>query len=339
MRNTYMNDYLKGKQILLLYARFFGYDRIVKEKLEQYGALVDLYDARANIGSFQKAIRKVNDYPYRLKQIRFHTRIQKINRLKSYDYIFCNDILDKKILARYRAIFPNAIFILYLDDSVNNIKGIEETFSFYDRVLTFDNCDAEKYGIVLRPLFYSDCFYNLSNLQSKELFDISFIGTSHSDRLKVINSIVDNNNSLKLYLYCYLQSWFMYYYYFLFDREYRKVKKEFFRFTPLSMNQVARIMHDSRTILDIHHPNQSGLTMRTIETLGLKKKLITTNSNILNYDFYDERNILVIDRDNPIVPLSFINNDYNEISQNLYEKYSLSGWINDVFVSYKDKEL
>lgn len=46
---TINNSCVKGKRILLLYARFFGYDVIVKNKLESLGAEVDLYDARANI--------------------------------------------------------------------------------------------------------------------------------------------------------------------------------------------------------------------------------------------------------------------------------------------------
>lgn len=36
----------------------------MKKKLEELGAVVDLYDARANINSFEKTLRKVNDKYY-----------------------------------------------------------------------------------------------------------------------------------------------------------------------------------------------------------------------------------------------------------------------------------
>ena len=32
--------------------------------------------------------------------------------------------------------------------------------------------------------------------------------------------------------------------------------------------------------------------------IGLKKKLITTNKDIVNYDFYNSNNIMVVDRAN-----------------------------------------
>lgn len=97
------------------------------------------------------------------------------------------------------------------------------------------------------------------------------------------------------------------------------------------METVANIMHRSKAILDIQHPAQTGLTMRTIETLGIGRKLITTNTDIVNYDFYNEENILVIDRTNPVIPNSFIEHNAKEVSQQIYQKYSLNGWIEEIF--------
>ena len=51
------------------------------------------------------------------------------------------------------------------------------------------------------------------------------------------------------------------------------------------------IFSDSRCILDAPQAGQVGLTIRTIECLGAKRKLVTTNSDIKNYDFYNENNI------------------------------------------------
>lgn len=59
---------------------------------------------------------------------------------------------------------------------------------------------------------------------------------------------------------------------------------------------------------------------------GCKRKLVTTNSDIKNYDFYNENNILIysepIDLDSP-----FFKNEYEELSDALYEKYSLKNWL------------
>lgn len=71
--------------------------------------------------------------------------------------------------------------------------------------------------------------------------------------------------------------------------------------------------------------------MRTIETLGSKKKLITTNTEIENYDFYIPNNICIINRDNPEISESLLRSVYEDLDGELYFKYSLSGWISFVF--------
>lgn len=71
--------------------------------------------------------------------------------------------------------------------------------------------------------------------------------------------------------------------------------------------------------------------MRTIETHGMRKKLITTNQNIKNYDFYDENNILIVDRKNPVIPYAFVESKYKMLPENIYDKYSLTYWIKTIF--------
>ena len=90
------------------------------------------------------------------------------------------------------------------------------------------------------------------------------------------------------------------------------------------------IYADSKCIVDVENPGQHGLTMRSIETLGLRRKFITTNADIINYDFYNPNNILVIDRKNPIVNMSFFDKAYEELPKEIYEKYSLRSWIINV---------
>jgi len=71
--------------------------------------------------------------------------------------------------------------------------------------------------------------------------------------------------------------------------------------------------------------------MRTIEALGAGKKLITTNPAVAVHDFYDPQNIVVIERGRPLsVPDGFFTAPYAEVTEQVYKRYSLGGWINDV---------
>ena len=133
------------------------------------------------------------------------------------------------------------------------------------------------------------------------------------------------------YWFLYLQNWKLFIWNKLNNSSFRKAHLNDFNYKSLSKNEIFDIIKKSRIILDIQHPKQTGLTMRTIEMIGAKKKLITTNTSIKGYDFYYQNNILVIDRNNPIIPIDFFHSDYTPINDKLYYKYSLDGWLEDIF--------
>lgn len=89
----------------------------------------------------------------------------------------------------------------------------------------------------------------------------------------------------------------------------------------------------------MQHNKQSGLTMRTLETLGAKKKLITSNIDIKRYDFYNENNIFIIEDENLEGINEFINKDYEDINQDIYEKYSLRSWVETIVNEKKNNYL
>ncbi len=324
---------LKGKKILLLYAKFFNYDRIVKNKLEELGAEVDLFDARAELNVYEKALIKVYKGEFWHKLRRYHKSLQERLKDKSYDIVFSNSYLPADTVDGYRTTFPGAKLVLYLDDSVANTKDVENTFSHYDKVMTFDKEDSKKYGIGFLPLFFEDSYAKAQD--SEMVFDLCFIGTIHSDRLKVIEAMEDycGREGLKFYRFCFLQSRFMYYYYWLTQKEFRRKRPSYFSYEPLPSSRVAEIILKSRAILDIQHPKQTGLTMRTIETLGARKKLITTNTDIVNYDFYTPNNIALIERKNPQIEREFWESYYQDVCQEQFSHYSLSSWIRSLFLA------
>ena len=88
---------------------------------------------------------------------------------------------------------------------------------------------------------------------------------------------------------------------------------------------------DSKIILDIAHSNQEGLSFRPYEAMGLRKKLITTNKSIVNYDFYNPNNIFLIeDVNNIVIPEGFFKSDYEDIDPSVRDKYYIKNWINKI---------
>ena len=64
-----------------------------------------------------------------------------------------------------------------------------------------------------------------------------------------------------------------------------------FEHEPISAEQVSDIYARSVAIIDSPQANRRGLTVRTLETLGAKRKLIVANANVRNYDFYKYGNV------------------------------------------------
>lgn len=325
---------ITNKKILFFAPAFFQYDNVIAEKMREMGAQVDMYDVRSVTGAFSRALLKITPSIFGRHSLDYYEKILEEHRGKDYDYILivkC-DMTPTVILEQIKSEFPRAKLCLYLWDSVENIPGITEKFKYFDTLHSFDLNDCEKYQILkFRPLFFADQFRKPIK-QGEYKYHISFLGTIHSDRYAVIKKIqkLAEEKKLNCYWFMYLQSKFIYKFYKFTKKEFRGTKESIFSFEKMSALDLSHLVDDSKIILDIQHPKQTGLTMRTIEMVGMNKKLITTNQTIKNYDFYNSNNIAVIDRKNVYVDECFLSTPYQPVEDDVYEKYSLHSWVLDV---------
>lgn len=324
---------LQQKKILFFCPAFFGYEQKMKDAMIEMGAEVDFFDERSVDQSYEKALLKIVPSVFNKKTERYYFEILDTIKSNHYDYVFfvkC-DMPTKKVLSVYKQTFPKAKFCLYLYDSVSNIPGVEKKFKYFDRITTFDRQDSINKSIGFRPLFYCK-EYQSNKVNEDYLYDLCFIGTIHSDRYKILREIEKQATQLGLKMYCYpfLQSKFVYYFYKLTKQEYRKTSISDFKFEKISSQNIADIVQKTRLVVDIQHPKQTGLTMRTIEMIGMNKKIMTTNTDIVNYDFYNDYNIHVIDRNDIKVNKDKLQNDYMALDTDVYNSYSIYSWALDV---------
>lgn len=325
----------KVGQVLMLCESFFGYEKKISDALCDAGYQVDLYDERPSTGFWGKTCVRYNLRPYSPVIRRYYQSIIRKNREKKYEYIFVvkGEAVNETVIEMLRRAYPAARFILYLWDSVSNIPDCERRMRGYDRVLTFDPEDARTYGLIFRPLFYCREFMRQEAAGREYTFDFAFIGTAHSDRPRVVDQLQRqcNQQGGKCYYSLYLPHIAVFYYHKLLNPAYRKIQKSEISFTAMSSAEINAVYEQSRCVLDIEHNKQHGLTIRTIEMVGLEKKLITTNAAIRQYDFYRPANICVIDRENPVLDMEFLRTPYEPLPDELYKKYSIGKWIRDVF--------
>lgn len=98
-----------------------------------------------------------------------------------------------------------------------------------------------------------------------------------------------------------------------------------------NQEQVHNKINESIAILDLLRDDQEGLSFRIFEAMGFQKKIITSNKYAQEFDFYNPENILIIDPENPEIPESFFKTPYIPIPEEIYRKYSLEGWVEEVF--------
>lgn len=327
--------HLDNKSILLISPTFFGYEKSIKQRLSEMAAKVDYFDERPANTFWSKAFVRINRKLISHRISQYYDSIYKSIRNQVYDYVLVVNVeaMPISFLKKVREINPYAVLILYMWDSLSNKKNTVNYLSLFDRVYSFDPEDCKRNcTISFRPLFFLNEYSKLSHKQNYK-YDFSFVGTAHSDRYLLIQKIYNQiqNLGLKSYWYLYLQDLKLFYWNKLTNSSFAKAHLHDFRYKALSKDKVLDLVEKSRIIIDIQHPNQIGLTMRVIEILGARRKLVTTNTSIKDYEFYHEDNILVIDRENPIINKEFCNKKYQPLDDCIYYKYSLDGWLEDIF--------
>lgn len=325
---------VKDKNILFFSPSFFGFDKKIRNRLIELGAKVDLYDDRPSNSFWGKAILRVSNF-LMYKNIRdYYNGIAcKLKNHAEYDYIFLLNLeaMPVSFLKELRDSNPKAKIVIYMWDSIRRKKHTIDYRPYCDKMFTFDKEDKKMYdSIEFLPLFYLNEYAEIAKNKEYD-YDLCFIGSAHTDRYATVNKVLSQISDRQYYVYWYLQSRKLYLYYRLYNTNFRHSRMSDFNYTPLKSEELLEFISKSKIILDIHSPYQSGLTMRTIETLGAGRKLITTNEAIRDYDFYNPQNIMVIDRHNPIVDMDFFEIPYEPLDKEIYYKYSLDGWLERIF--------
>lgn len=315
-------------RILLIAPEFFSYHKMIVEELLNQGWSVDFLPDRPSNSTLVKIlIRKFKFFvtPYLNKFfLKRLIELTKDNSKYNYVLIIKGEGLTPTILKKIRSNYTKGPIVLYYWDSLKNVPGgLGNTF-YVDQVLTFDPADASKYGFKLLPLFHHKTF----SIVEKNIWKGCFIGSVHSDRIKVITNLIQNTKKFgESYIYIYFPSRIQLIFRNIFDPAFTKLNKNQYGLYPLDTDKVKETILKSEIVFDIHHQSQSGLTMRTIEALAMGKKLITTNSTIKKYEFYDPLQILIVNRKNPIVPLEFINSPGVKDFNIRMLPYSLEFWL------------
>lgn len=172
-----------------------------------------------------------------------------------------------------------------------------------DKVMSFDPVDAKNNGIGFRPTFFINEYLEVKDNQS--LHDLCFVGTLYSPRHVLIKRLANTfaEQGLDFFTYLYVPGILMYVKELLANFPYIGIRKV--KFKPLTIPDTIQLLSQCKAILDLNPPYQTSLSTRAHEAMAARRKYITTNEAIKDYEYYNPNNILIIDIDNPVIPQSF----------------------------------
>lgn len=324
-----LKDEFKGKSIVIAIPNHFGLPQRFKENLEAIGfnVLVIPDNIKNNIGftntlihGYKKFIKGTKTFKKEKKaELKLATQIEFLNKKKIaiFDYalfirpdLFSAELID---IVKKRS----KIITAYQWDGLDRFPLVYSRIDLFDRFFVFDVNDLSKRENLL-PLtnFYFDDIP-----LSENKVDIYFVGTYMKNRIDILLKLANKckNIGLKTSINLNINS----------AEKAKKLQKEPINIItkPMSFTENIINVSKSKIILDFANDVHYGISMRTFETIGYKKKLITNNQLVKKYDFYNPNNIFVIENEELDGLEKFISIPYEDVSDEINTKYSFTNWI------------
>lgn len=326
------------KRALLFCAPFFDYHNDIRRELEAAGYAVDYHDDRPSTNPFVKGMIKLRPSAIKSMASRYFDSIIRKARDIHYDLVLVinGKTMTHEVVERLRQDHPGALFVLYLWDAVQLYPTIVDFSDLFDRRFSFDAADVANLDgkLSLRPLFYNHAYEAVGQSPPAiTQYDLMSVCTAHPNRYQLMRTLFPRLEAagLRVFDYKYLHP-LQFAFNVAREPSFRWARPSEFHFRPLPTSEYVDTLRQSAAVFDINHTAQTGLTMRTIETIGARRKLITTNASVKEYHFFDPTRILTVDTVAPDVDsiIEFLATPQTPLSTDEYDKLSIRNWVGEL---------
>lgn len=300
----------------------FGYIDSLVAKLEEYPDVSVIYinyqDFRYQYATVLHRIYNFFLKTFLRENLKDRYKTAKIKKLaedweiQDYILIIRPDKLERGLLTYLKT--KTRFLISYYFDSIAKFPVKAQLISYFDKVYSYEKVDVRNFNLEFITNFMPQD--DIAMHSGKGVFNIS----SKDNRILTLQKIAVQLEH------------FEYPFQFIVRSEkpekidHLKVIQNYF-----SLNETREYIAKSSILLDIQKDDQLGLTFRVFEAMQFAKKLITTNTSIIDYDFYHPDNILVIDKNHPLIPEDFLTKPYKTLPETVLNKYKRGAWLEQVF--------
>lgn len=215
--------------------------------------------------------------------------------------------------------YPSARLVIWFWNPVRKTINPFDLKFDYVELWSFDPGDCEDFNMKYNTQFF--IYDNIKNLQigsSDKMVCTAFFVGAEKGRLSELIELkkLFEQNSVKFICY-------------IVGKNNKKIPELNISYkNPISYRQVLEFDCRADVIIDIVSQGQTGLTLRPLESLYLKKKLVTNMKQIVNHRLYNANNVFIIGKDPMENFKDFIDSPYVEYEyDNLVKYYSFPLWI------------
>ncbi|XUD04284.1 hypothetical protein IGJ34_002255 [Enterococcus sp. AZ177] len=241
-------------------------------------------------------------------------------KLEEIDFVLLNSHFFSRPVIKYlNKKFPSIRIVVWYSNPVSKDTPVHFFADLNCELWSFDKDDCKKYGLNHNNQFIDQSKLIVYKSDPTYLSDICFIGVDKG-RLNLLLELEQYFISKKLKPFIYVVN------------SSKNSRSDYDYKEPISYEELINYEGNTTAVLDIVQNDQYGLSLRPIEAMFLKKKLITNNTSVQDMDFYAPENIFLLNESNKNEILGFLKIPSVTIPETVMEKYKFEGWFNNFFL-------
>lgn len=273
-----------------------------------------LFPLNSHSNIIQKILRKYGStFPLPVHFVLGSYLQKTIKRLITGDAIIIAEYTDSALISSISKIVPKGVSrYIWLWNHKGNNKDFANSLPVIQKhhfqVITYDELDAGKYGFGWHTQFFNiKPFQKAASLQKSQfLYDFFFVGyiKNRKEEIEKIHSMLSS-------FVC-------------------KIVTVQSAADYIPYTKYMEIALHSRCLVEIVHTGDPFCTLRPLEALSIRRKLLTNNPEVRNYSFYRAQNIFILGQDDINHLSDFLHTPFEQLPSDVVDSYDVNSWV-DIF--------
>lgn len=320
----------EGKTIVLGAPKHFNFDKVIERELRGLGfstVNISFYNANFKYKHllqrlecfFCRDFLGMDDYKSRLRfkasQKWLEGMLEKTPQA-DYALLIRPDVYSVDFINSLR--MKAKKLIGYQWDGLDRYPHVHQRIGLFDRFFVFDGEDLGVQSVLPITNYYLEAISEHLRYDKTFKSDVLYTGTYSRHHIDLLGRLITNCRVLGQNVH-----------YHLHHKRKTYIEEYDLRTNTRTLDYAQNVKYafNTKIILDFVNPSHRGLSFRFFEALRFEKKIITTNSQVKQYDFYHPNNVLVWENNNIEELEEFIHKPYVPLPEKISNKYSFRNWL------------